>query len=204
LNIRAQQPSPVLADAVLPASEGYRRLLQDVALVIGACLLTALLAQVKIPLGFTPVPITGQTFAVLVVGATLGSRRGAAAMLLYLVAGTWLPFYAGGASGFVFSIASGGYIIGFIPAAFVVGWLSEQGWDRRPRVLLSMLAGNVVLYVPGLLWLATFAPAETRWTTTMEWGLYPFIIGDAIKLVAASLLLPVAWEAVNLVRGRKQ
>ena len=194
----------MLADAVLPASEGSKRFAQDAALVVGACLFTALLAQVKIPLGFTPVPITGQTFAVLVVGAALGSRRGAAAMLLYLVAGTWLPFYAGGASGFVFSIASGGYIVGFIPAAFVVGWLSEQGWDRGPRVLLSMLAGNVVLYVPGLLWLATFAPAETRWTTTMEWGLYPFIIGDAIKLVAASLLLPVAWEAVNLVRGRKQ
>ncbi|MDE2842464.1 MAG: biotin transporter BioY [Chloroflexota bacterium] len=204
MNIRAQQPLPVLADAVLPASEGSRRFAQDAALVVGACLFTALLAQVKIPLGFTPVPITGQTFAVLVVGAALGSRRGATAMLLYLVAGTWLPFYAGGASGFVFSIASGGYIVGFIPAAFVVGWLSEQGWDRGPRVLLSMLAGNVVLYVPGLLWLATFAPAETRWTTTMEWGLYPFIIGDAIKLVAASLLLPVAWEAVNLVRGRKQ
>ena len=194
----------MLADAVLPASEGYRRVLQDTALVVGACLFTALLAQVKIPLGFTPVPITGQTFAVLVVGAALGSRRGAAAMLLYLVAGTWLPFYAGGTSGFVFSIASGGYIVGFIPAAFVVGWLSEQGWDRRPWVLLSMLAGNVVLYVPGLLWLATFAPAETRWATTMEWGFYPFIIGDAIKLLAASLLLPVAWGAVNLVRGRKQ
>ena len=194
----------MLADAVLPASEGHKRFAQDTALVVGACLFTALLAQVKIPLGFTPVPITGQTFAVLVVGAALGSRRGAAAMLLYLIAGTWLPFYAGGASGFVFSIASGGYIVGFIPAAFVVGWLSEQGWDRGPRVLLSMLAGNVILYVPGLLWLATFAPEETRWTTTMEWGLYPFIIGDAIKLVAASLLLPVAWEAVNLVRGRKQ
>jgi biotin transport system substrate-specific component len=204
LNARVQQSWPVLADAVIPTGDRTLRITRDAALIIGGCLFTALLAQVKIPLGFTPVPITGQTFAVLLVGATLGSWRGGAALLLYLVAGTWLPFYAGGASGFVGSIASGGYIVGFIPAAFIVGWLSERGWDRKPRILLSMLAGNVILYVPGLLWLATFAPAETRWATTMEWGLYPFVVGDAIKLVAASLLLPGAWKLVNLVKGRDQ
>ena len=204
MNARAQQSWPVLADAVIPVGDGARRLTRDIALVIGGCLFTALLAQVKIPLGFTPVPITGQTFAVLLVGASLGSWRGASALLLYLVAGTWLPFYAGGASGFVGSLASGGYIVGFIPAAFAVGWLAERGWDRRPRILLAMLAGNVVLYVPGLLWLATFAPAESRWATTMEWGLYPFVVGDAVKLVAASLLLPGAWKLVNLVKGRDQ
>ena len=204
MNARAQQSWPVLADAVIPVGDGARRLTRDIALVIGGCLITALLAQVKIPLGFTPVPITGQTFAVLLVGASLGSWRGASALLLYLVAGTWLPFYAGGASGFVGSLASGGYIVGFIPAAFAVGWLAERGWDRRPRILLAMLSGNVVLYVPGLLWLATFAPAESRWATTMEWGLYPFVVGDAVKLVAASLLLPGAWKLVNLVKGRDQ
>ena len=204
MNARAQQSWPVLADAVIPASDGARRIARDAALVIGGCLFVALLAQVKIPLGFTPVPITGQTFAVLLVGAALGGWRGGAALLLYLVAGTWLPFYAGGASGFVGSIASGGYIVGFIPAAFAVGWLAERGWDRKPWILLSMLAGNIILYVPGLLWLATFAPAETRWATTMEWGLYPFVVGDAIKLVAASLLLPGAWKLVNLVKGRDQ
>ena len=202
MNARAQQSWPVLADVVLPVGDGARRITRDLALVIGGCLLVALLAQVKIPLGFTPVPITGQTFAVLLVGASLGSWRGAWALLLYLVAGTWLPFYAGGASGFVGSIASGGYIVGFIPAAFAVGWLAERGWDRRPRILLAMLAGNVILYVPGLLWLTTFAPAESRWATTMEWGLYPFVVGDAVKLVAASLLLPGAWKLVNLVKGR--
>ena len=202
MNANAQQTWPVLADAVIPVSDGARRIARDLALVVGGCLFVALLAQVKIPLGFTPVPITGQTFAVLLVGATLGSWRGGAALLLYLVAGTWLPFYAGGASGFVGSIASGGYIVGFIPAAFAVGWLAERGWDRKPWILLAMLAGNVILYVPGLLWLATFAPAESRWATTMEWGLYPFVVGDAIKLVAASLLLPGAWKLVNLVKGR--
>lgn len=204
MNTRVQQSWPVLADAVIPVSDGTRRIARDIALVIGGCLFTALLAQVKIPLGFTPVPITGQTLAVLLVGATLGSWRGGAALLLYLVAGTWLPFYAGGASGFVGSIASGGYIVGFIPAAFAVGWLAERGWDRKPWILLAMLTGNIILYVPGLLWLATFAPAESRWATTLEWGLYPFVLGDAIKLVVASLLLPGAWKLVNLVKGRDQ
>ena len=202
LNTQARLVGPVLADAAIPASDRSLRLVRDAALVVGACLFTALLAQVKIPLGFTPVPITGQTLAVLLVGAALGSRRGAGALTLYLVAGMWLPFYAGGASGYFWEIASGGYLVGFIPAAFVVGWLAERGWDRRPHVLVAMLAGNLVLYIPGLLWLATFAPAESRWVTTLEWGLYPFIIGDAIKLVAASLLLPGAWLLVNWVKGR--
>ena len=205
MNANVQQSWPVLADAVIPVSSDRAwRLARDAALVVAGCLFVALLAQVKIPLGFTPVPITGQTFAVLLVGASLGSWRGGGALLLYLVAGSWLPFYAGGASGFVWSIASGGYIVGFIPAAFAVGWLCERGWDRKPWILLAMLAGNVILYVPGLLWLATFAPAESRWATTMEWGLYPFIIGDAVKLAAASLLLPGAWQLVNLVKGSKQ
>ena len=198
-----RQTWPVLADAVFPANETARRIVRDAILIVGAVLFTALLAQVKIPLAFTPVPITGQTLAVLLIGAALGSRRGAAALLLYLVAGSWLPIYAGGASGFVWSIASGGYIVGFVPAAFVVGWLAERGWDRKVWILLAMLAGNIILYIPGLLWLATFAPAETRWLTTLEWGLYPFIIGDLLKLGLASALLPGGWALVNLVNGLK-
>ncbi len=189
---------------MFPTEETAWRLVRNAILIVGACLFTALLAQVKIPLGFTPVPITGQTLAALLVGAALGSWRGAAAMLLYLVAGSWLPFYAGGASGFVWSIASGGYIVGFIPAAFLVGWLAERGWDRRAWILLSMLAGNVILYIPGLLWLSTFAPAGDKLAATLEWGLYPFIIGDAIKLAAASLLLPAAWSLVNMVDNLKR
>ena len=194
----------MLVDAVVPASEGAKKLARDAALVVGACLFTALLAQVKIPLGFTPVPITGQTFAVLLVGATLGSRRGAAALLLYLVAGSWLPFYAGGEPGYFWTISSGGYIVGFVPAAFAVGWLAERGWDRKPWILLAMLVGNIILYVPGLLWLARFVAPEWGCANALACGLYPFILGDLIKLVAASLLLPGAWEVVNLVRGRNQ
>lgn len=198
-----RQPWPVLADAVFPASETTRRLLRDALLIAGGCLFTALLAQVKIPLGFTPVPITGQTLAVLLVGATLGSWRGGAALLLYLIAGTWLPFYAGGAAGFVGTLASGGYIVGFVPAAFVVGWLCERGWDRKPWILLAMLAGNIILYIPGLLWLSRFIVPAWDCDNALACGLYPFILGDLIKLYAASLLLPGGWALVNLAARRK-
>ncbi len=201
MNVRTQQPRPVLADVLLPAGDRSRALIRDTILVVGACLFTALLAQVKVPLGFTPVPITGQTLAVLLVGAALGSWRGGAAMLLYLVAGAWLPFYAGGASGFFWSLASGGYLVGFIPAAFAVGWLAERGWDRKPWILLAMLAGNVILYAPGLLWLARFITPEWGCGSALACGLYPFVLGDLIKLVAASLLVPGAWQLVNLVKG---
>ena len=203
MNANVRQTWPVLADALLPANETARRIARDAVLIVGACLFTALLAQVKIPLGFTPVPITGQTFAVLLVGAALGSRRGAAAMLLYLVAGSWLPFYAGGASGFVWSIASGGYIVGFIPAAYVVGWLAERGWDRKVWILVAMLAGNIILYLPGLLWLSRFVLPEWACGNTLNCGLYPFILGDLIKLYVASLLLPGGWALVNLVDRRR-
>ena len=203
MNANVRQTWPVLADALLPVNETARRIARDAVLIVGACLFTALLAQVKIPLGFTPVPITGQTFAVLLVGAALGSRRGAAAMLLYLVAGSWLPFYAGGASGFVWSIASGGYIVGFIPAAYVVGWLAERGWDRKVWILVAMLAGNIILYLPGLLWLSRFVLPEWVCGNTLNCGLYPFILGDLIKLYVASLLLPGGWALVNLVDRRR-
>lgn len=211
MNANLRQAWPVLADAVIPVNDRTKRLARDAALIVAGCLFTALLAQVKVPLGFTPVPITGQTFAVLLVGASLGSWRGGSAMTLYLVAGSVLPFYAGGASGLVWGLSSGGYIIGFIPAAYAVGWLAERGWDRKPWILLAMLAGNVILYVPGLIQLSLFVQGidpsvadDQVVSTTLKWGLYPFILGDLIKLVAASLLLPGAWEVVNLVRGRKQ
>ena len=217
MNARAQQAWPVLADAVIPVSDGALRVARDIALVIGGCLLVALLAQVKIPLGFTPVPITGQTFAVLLVGASLGSWRGGSALLLYLVAGAWLPFYAGDFAQamnsefawgweprFVWDLPTGGYIVGFIFAASAVGWLAERGWDRKVLVLVALLVGNVLLYLPGLYWLSRFPVEQWPCGSTMVCGLYPFILGDLIKLYAASLLLPGAWELVNLVKGRDQ
>ena len=189
-----------LVDAIFPADARNARLIRDIALVVGFTLLTALLAQIKIPLGFTPVPITGQTLAVMLTGAALGSRRGAAAMTLYLVAGAWLPFFAGGASGFVWGLASGGYIIGFIPAAYLVGFLSERGWDRRVWIILAMLLGNIVLYIPGLLQLSIFVPERN----VFEIGLYPFILGDLIKIYLAALILPSAWWLIQWSRSRSE
>ena len=187
-----------LVDALFPADAQNARLIRDIALVIGFTLLTALIAQIKIPLGFTPVPITGQTLAVMLTGAALGSRRGAAAMTLYLVAGAWLPFFAGGTSGFVWGLASGGYIIGFIPAAYLVGFLSERGWDRRVWIILAMLLGNIVLYIPGLIQLSIFVPEAN----VFEIGLYPFILGDLIKIYLAALILPSAWWLIQWSRSR--
>ena len=186
-----------LVDALFPAQETSRKWIRDAILVLGFALFTALLARVSIPLGFTPVPITGQTLAVLLTGAALGSRRGASSMTLYLVAGALLPVYAGGGSGLFWNLASGGYIIGFIPAAYVVGFLCERGWDRRVWIILAMLAGNIVLYIPGLIQLSFFVPEGK----VLELGLYPFIPGDLIKLYIASLTVPAAWALLRWSKG---
>jgi biotin transport system substrate-specific component len=186
-----------LADAVLPLTVARQRLARDVILVVGFALLTALFARIAIPLDFTPVPITGSTLAVLLAGAALGSRRGAAAMTLYVAAGTWLPFYATGIGPF-WSLAAGGYIIGFIPAAFLVGYLAERGWDRRVWIMVAMLLGNIVIYIPGLIQLSFFVPQGR----VLELGLYPFVAGDLIKIYVASLAVPLGWALLGWSRGK--
>ena len=190
-----------LADLLLPDASGLARPARDLALIIGGSLLVALLAQVKIPLGFTPVPITGQTFAVLLVGAMLGGWRGGAALALYALAGAGLPFFAGGASGWFWTLPSGGYIVGFIPAAALVGWLCQRGWNRRPWLLAAMLLANAVIYVPGLLQLNLFLPpdATAAWGCADVWqcGLLPFIPGDLVKLIAVSLAVPAGWALLD-------
>ena len=190
-----------LADLILPRSSGTQRLVRDVALIIAGCLVVALFAQIRIPLGFTPVPITGQTFAVLVVGALLGGWRGGLALVVYALAGGFLPFFAGGASGWFWLTASGGYIIGFIPAAALVGWLCQLGWSRRPWILAALLLGNAVLYLPGLIQLNLFLPADpaAAWGCADVWqcGLLPFVAGDLVKLIAASLAVPAGWAALD-------
>lgn len=192
----SQTSAKSLIDAAIPVSALNRRIARDALLIVGFSLFTALLAQITIRLPFTPVPITGQTLAVLLTGAALGSWRGAAALTLYLLEGSFLPVYAGFSSGFVWAMASGGYVIGFIPSAYVVGFLCEHGWDRKVWVLLAMLAGNVALYIPGLLQLSLFVPKEK----VLEFGLYPFIAGDLVKLYIASLALPFAWVLVDRFR----
>lgn len=197
----ALPPRATLAEVVLPESEGAGRIIRDVALIIAGSLVVALFAQIKIPLGFTPVPITGQTFAVLLVGALLGGWRGGLALALYALEGAFLPFFAGGASGWFWMLPSGGYIVGFIPAAALVGYLCQWGWSRRPWVLLAMLLGNVALYIPGLIQLNLFLPPDvaTAWACADVWqcGLLPFIPGDLVKLIAASLLVPAGWAFLD-------
>lgn len=163
-----------------------RGLARDVTLVAAGALLLALSAQLIIPLPFTPVPVTGQTFAVLIAAAALGWRRGFSSVLLYVGLGAaGLPVFAD-----ISSPASDGYLLGFVLAALVVGWLAERGWDRRlDTSVLAMLAGEVAIYLGGLPWLAHFV----GWSHVLAFGFLPFLPGDAVKLVAAALLLPAAW-----------
>ena len=182
-----------LADAIFPTDERSIRLIRDAGLVVAGVVFVALFAQIRVTLGFTPVPLTGQTLAVLLTGAALGSRRGAIAMGVYVAAGAWLPIFSGGNSGAFWGLASGGYLVGFVLAAFVVGYLAERGWDRKVWILIAMLLGNIVLYIPGLVQLSFFVPEGK----VLEFGLYPFILGDLIKLYIAALALPSAWWVIQ-------
>ena len=171
--------------------------LRDLTLIMLGTLFIAMLAQLVIPLPFTPVPLTGQTFAVLLVAATLGSKRGAASMVLYLAAGAiGLPFFAGGSHGFSVIIgATGGYLIGFIISAYVIGLLAERGLERSIRTsIIPFFVGTVIIYACGVTWLAIILGSFSKAITL---GLVPFLIGDVIKLIAASLALPAAWKLVK-------
>ena len=177
-------------------------ILYDVLLILGGSLLTALSAQIAIPLPFSPVPITGQTFAVLLVGTLLGSRRGALAMLAYLGEGLLgLPVFAGGKGGLaVFMGPTAGYLWGFVAAAFVVGSLAERGWDRHVwSAAAAMFLGNGVIYLFGLPWLSHFVPGSL--SQVLALGLYPFIPGDILKLVLAALALPSGWALLQHRKG---
>lgn len=171
---------------------------RSVALVVGFSLLTALAAQVVIPLPWTPVPVTGQTFAVLLTGALLGSRLGAAAILLYLFEGALgLPFFKGGASGahYLFLSPTAGYLFAFPVAAFVTGYLAERGWDRRVlTAAAAMFAGSLVILAGGWAWLALFFRTAEE---AFRLGVAPFLLGDVIKIALASAALPLGWALVR-------
>lgn len=188
----------VLTDRLIPVPALDARA-RTAALVLGGALLTAAAAQLTFHLPWTPVPITGQTFAVLLVGGALGWVRGAASMALYVVLGAvGLPFYAEAADGSrggweLATGATAGYLVGFILAAALVGWLAQSGQDRRLDTSLpAMLAGTAVIYVVGVAWLAHDLGIDS--TTAMEYGLTPFVVGDAIKLLLAGALMPAAWR----------
>lgn len=174
-------------------------LVYDLLLIVGASLFIALSAQVSINLWFTPVPITGQTFAVLLVGALLGSKRGGAALLTYLAEGAaGMPVFANGLSGWgVIEGPTGGYLVGFVAAAFVVGWLAEHGWDRHVvKTALAMVIGNLIIYAFGLIWLSKFVGADK----VIALGLEPFLAGDAVKIALAAGLLPGGWQLMKFLR----
>ncbi len=173
-------------------------LLTDAILVVSGTALVSICAQISVKLPFTPVPITGQTFAVCLVGASLGAVRGAASLTLYFLVGVLgAPVYAHRDHGWdVITSASGGYIVGFVLAAAVTGLLAEHRWDRRfSSAVGAMLTGNVVIYLVGLPWLAVVL--NTNLEQTLEDGLYPFVPGDLFKLYCAAALLPAAWRGVK-------
>ncbi len=166
--------------------------------VAGFALLTAAGAQVQIPLWFTPVPITGQTFAVLLSGAALGWRAGAASQGFYLLLGAvGLPFFRGGAGGWeIVTGPTGGYLIGFLVAAAVVGYLAERQQDRVVRTAVpAFLLGSLVIYACGVPWLAVSLGVSG--SEAVRLGMMPFILGDLIKIVLAGLALPAAWRLAD-------
>jgi biotin transport system substrate-specific component len=174
----------------------------DVMLAFGGAALIAGAAQISISLPFTPVPLTLQTFAVAATAAALGLRTGAASSFLYVAAGlVGLPVYADASSGWhVVSGASGGYLIGFIGCALVVGWCGDRGWTSSfSSTIGAMLLGETVIYIFGLLWLRHDLHASLE--RTFELGLYPFVVGDLLKVYAAAAVLPPTHRWVRYLRS---
>jgi biotin transport system substrate-specific component len=186
------------AETLRSAALPRRGALTELLLVLAGTGLIAAAAQISIPLPFTPVPITGQTFAVLLVGASLGAASGMASTLLYVLLGiAGAPIYAGHAHGWdVFTGPTGGYLVGCVLAAAVAGSLAEHRWDRRfSSAIGAMLTGNALVYAVGLPWLAH--SLGTGLEKTLELGLYPFVVGDLLKLYLAAALLPGAWRLLE-------
>jgi biotin transport system substrate-specific component len=191
-----------LAVALSPRRTRSRRVGYQLALAAGGSWLIAGLAQISIHLPFTPVPVTGQTLGVLLVGAALGPLFGPVSILLYLAqAAAGLPFLAPNANGahdvglavLRTTAATGGYLWGFLLAAWVVGWLARAGWDRSLGSSIGMFfVGEVMLYAVGVPWL--MAALDIPLAKGLAYGLTPFVIGDALKLVVAAGLLPAAWR----------
>ncbi|MFE1663244.1 biotin transporter BioY [Microbacterium sp. P02] len=216
MSLTASPRHRVLADHVVPSRSRALSLATDAALIAVGTALVALAAQIVIP--FWPVPLTAQTFAVLLVGTALGPLRGVLSLSLYLVLGlVGLPIFADGHSGSLFALTTGGFILGFIAAAALVGGLARRAWDRKVLgMFVAFLSGSVVMYVFGLPWLAVslanFGPAvwqdamgyDTLIGATLGAGFFPFVLGDVVKAIFAAALLPLAWKGVGALDARKR
>ena len=177
-----------------------RRTLRAVVLAVLGTAAIWLSAKIQVP--FHPVPMTMQTFVILSLGMAYGWRLAGVTVLLYLFEGAvGLPVFVGTPEkgiGLAYMLSgTGGYLVGFVLAAVACGWLAERGWDRNVMTTaLAMLVGNVLIYIPGLLWLGVLYGWDKP---ILEWGLTPFLLGDAAKLGLAALALPLTWKAVNAV-----
>lgn len=195
------RPRPAVLADLLPASR-----VRNAALVVAGALLVAAASQVRVPLGFTPVPVNGLTFAAFFVGGALGARRGIAALGLFWVLGAiGLPFYAGAKGGWDHATgATGGYLVGAVVAAAVIGAVAERGGDRTlVTSVAAMAVANVLLvWVPGTLWLAHVldVPVFGGEGSAYALGLEPFILGDLVKVALAGMLLPFGWRLAGRLR----
>jgi biotin transport system substrate-specific component len=191
----AAVPRPVLADA-LPGAR-----VRDVLLVVVGALLTAACAQISIKIPGSPVPLTGQTFAVVLVGAGLGARRGGLSMLLYVSLGLVLPVYASGAQGTgVLFGSSGGYLFGFVLAAWAMGLIAERGGDRRVvSAALAFAVGQLLIFGVGVPWLKV--DTSQSWGWAIHEGFTIFILGGVIKAALAGVLMPSAWGLLRSLKG---
>lgn len=189
------------ADVFQPSSR-YYSLLYDTILIVGFSFILALSATIAIPLPFSPVPITFQTLAVLLSGMLLGSKRGFFCVLTYISEGALgFPVFAGGSSGLAYMVGpTGGYLIGFLFASYITGLLAENGWDRKILTsIIAMSIGDVVTFMFGLSWLSFLIDVKQVFSL----GLYPFIPGEILKIVIASLILPIGWKWFRRLEERK-
>ena len=172
----------------------------ELVLVVGGVLVLALSARLAVHLPFTPVPVTAQTFAVLLLSAMYGSKRATSTLLAYLAAGAaGLPVFQSGAGGIAYVLASptSGYLLGFVAAAYLTGYVSERGWDRRyGTAALAMVLGNIMIYLFGLARLAMTVGLPS----VLALGFYPFLIGDLLKIALAALILPTGWRLLERLR----
>jgi len=191
----------VLVEAVAPR-EGLQLLVKQAALVVLGIAVLAIAAKIKVPMW--PVPITMGTFAVLTIGAAYGARLGLVTILGYMIIGALgFDVFAGSSAeayGLTYMMGgTGGYLLGYVMATVALGWFAQAGWDRSAgKMALAMLAGNVLIYVPGLIWLGMLYSWDKP---ILQWGLTPFLIGDALKLALAAALLPALWKLVGRARG---